>query len=231
MTFQARRQSCPVPNCLMKLLPQQHNYKQPFARSRKESSRPRPSSLNSGAYSSTAPFQCKEPRKRAERPQPGTGGWTTGAMRTGVGLALVIIHVCTCRYAPRLSRGRQTWSYQRNASSYTQVKNRLEGLFSYASTWGISTTFLSCSHHGCGADLAAGFKRAMLPASNRDESQPCGCIATLKMFWLIFLRRCANLSFYLFTSAETPTRNKRPALKVGKYDPWPSGCSRFPPLQ
>lgn len=71
MTFQARRQSCPVTNRLMELLPQQRNYNKPFARKHKEPSRPCSSSLN--FHSSTTPFQCKEPHRRAERPQPGTG--------------------------------------------------------------------------------------------------------------------------------------------------------------
>lgn len=61
ITFQARGQSCPVPNCLVKLLPQQRDYNKPFARSHEKSSGPCPTSLNSGAYSSTALFQHKKP--------------------------------------------------------------------------------------------------------------------------------------------------------------------------
>lgn len=199
MTFQARRQSCPVTNCLMKLLPQQHNYK-PFARSPQELSRPCPSSLNSGAYSSTAPFQCKEPRKDAGSPQPGTGGWSTGTITNCCRISIsyhTCMHLLLC---PTSVLGKTDLELPEKCQQLHAGKEQVGGT-------GLIRLCMTNKHH--------------VP-----QLQP-----TLKTFWLIFLRGCTNLSFYLFTSAETPTQNKHPALKVGKHDPWPSGCSMFPPLQ
>lgn len=79
MTFQARRQSCPVTKCLVKLLPQQQNYNKLFSRSHQKSSQPLPIKFEVWCLQRRCCMRCKEPCKHAEHSQPVMRGWITGA--------------------------------------------------------------------------------------------------------------------------------------------------------